>query len=159
MLVTIKGKEPPGLALLRKGRYDEAVKTILSSIKDEKRDCLRYQEVAAVYTARAAKDPSNRETWAQQAAFYEAKSVAASGNEPVILISAASGLDHVGDVSAQPCGYYKMASQDAQHAMDGLKSDAIYIGDEKTPTKPLRDDAGKLLDGLQGKIKSKCSSK
>jgi hypothetical protein len=159
MLTTIKGKESPELVLLRRGRYDEAVKTILDSIKGEKKDCFRYEQVAIVYAVRAAKDPSNRERWAQQAAFYEAKSVTAGGNEPTSLISAASGLDHIGDVSGQPCAYYTTASQYAQQAMDGLKGDAIYIGDERTPTKPLRDDVGKLLDRLQAKIKTQCTNK
>lgn len=159
MLITVKANEPPELMLLRKGRYDEAVKTILESIKNGKGDFLRYQEIATVYAVRAAKDPSNRERWAQQAAFYETKSVAVSGSEPISLMGAASGLDHVGDVSDDPCRYYKTASQYAQQAMDGLKGDAIYIGDEKTPTKPLRGDAGKLLDRLQAKIKTKCSGK
>lgn len=159
MLNMIKGKEPPELVLLRKGRYDEAAKTILDSISDEKEAPFKYQEVATIYAVRAAKDPSKRERWAQRAAFYEAKSVTASGNEPIILMGAASGLDHIGDVSGEPCEYYTTAIQYAQQAMDGLKSDAIYIGDDKTPTKPLRDDVGKLLDKLQGKIKTRCSGK
>jgi hypothetical protein len=70
MLTMIKGKEPPEVVLLRKGRYEEAVKIILDSIKDDKKDYFRYQQVATVYAVRAANDPSNRERWAQQAAFY-----------------------------------------------------------------------------------------
>lgn len=56
MLTTIKGKEPPELLLLRKGRYEEAAKIILDSIKDEKKDYFRYQDVATVYAVRAAED-------------------------------------------------------------------------------------------------------
>jgi hypothetical protein len=63
-------KEPPEYRLLKKGRYDEAAKTILESIKDERKDYRRYQDVATVYYARAAKDPANREKWIDQASSY-----------------------------------------------------------------------------------------
>jgi len=43
--------EPPEVKLLKKGRYNEAAKAILDSIKDEKKDSWRYQSVAAVYYA------------------------------------------------------------------------------------------------------------
>ena len=36
-IITIE-KEPPEIRLLKKGRYDEAAKAILDSIKDERKD-------------------------------------------------------------------------------------------------------------------------
>ena len=76
--ITIKTEDPPEFKLLKKGRYDEAAKVTLDSIKDEKKDYFKYQSVAVVYYTRAVKDPPNREKWAAQAAFYIDKSVSAA---------------------------------------------------------------------------------
>ena len=73
-IITIE-KEPPETRLLKKGRDDEAAKTILDSIKDERKDYGKYQDLATVYYAHAAKDPANREKWIVQASSYVDKSV------------------------------------------------------------------------------------
>jgi hypothetical protein len=71
------------MKLLRNGRYDEAAKAVLESIKDEKKEYFKYQSVAAVYAARAVKDPTNREKWIQQAALYIDKSVTLAPGDPI----------------------------------------------------------------------------
>jgi hypothetical protein len=67
--ITIKTEVPPEVKLLRRGRYDEAAKATLDSIKDEKKDYFKYESVAAVYFTRAVRDPANRDKWAAQAAI------------------------------------------------------------------------------------------
>jgi hypothetical protein len=153
----IKGKEPPQEKLMRKGRYDEAAKVILDSIKDEKKDWLKYESLAAVYGARAFHDPSNRENWLQQSAFYVDKGVSLAPNDPVDLMSAAFSTESIGEASSQPCPYYDKASQYARDAMSELKTDSIFVGDERMPTQPLRNDIGKLMGKLQGKIEANCT--
>ena len=157
--ITIKTEAPPEMKLLRKGRYDEAAKAALDSIKDEKKDYLKYQSVAAVFYARAVKDQSNREKWAAQAAIYEDKSVNLAPNDSINLMLAASGIDRIGDVSSQGCPYYEKARDYAEGAISQLKGDSIFVGDEKMPTQPIRNEVGKLLGTLQAKIDTKCSPK
>lgn len=158
-IITRKAEEPPEVKLLRKGRYDDAVKAILDSIKDEKKDYFKYQMVAAIYAVRAVKDPSNREKWIEQAAFYIGKSVSPAPDDSMNLMGAAFGSDHIGDISSQSCPYYEKARHYAQDAMSQLKSDSIFAGDEKMPTQPIRDEFGKFLKSLQDKIETKCANK
>jgi hypothetical protein len=155
-IITRKAEEPPEVRLLRRGRYDEAAKATLDSIKDEKKDYFRYQSVAAVYGARAVKDPTNREKWVEQAAFYVGKSVSLAPDDSINLMAAAFGIDRIGDISSQGCPYYEKARHYAQDAMSQLKGDSIFVGDEKMPTQPIRNELGKLLKSLQGKIEAKC---
>lgn len=152
------GKEPPEYRLLKRGRYDEAAKVILDSIKDEKKDYMQYQNVATVYYSRAAKDPANRDKWIEQAAFYVDKSVSIAPTDPLNLMFAAFYVDRLGDASGQPCVYYGKAGRYAQEAMNELKNDSIFVGDEKMPTQPIRDEIGKLLKTLQGKTETKCAN-
>jgi hypothetical protein len=158
-IITRNAEEPPEVKLLRKGRYDDAAKAILDSIKDEKKDYFKYQSVAAIYAARAVKDPSNREKWAEEAAFYLGKSVSLAPDDSMNLMTAAFGIDRIGDISNQGCPYYERASNYAQDAMTQLKSDSIFVRDEKMPTQPIRDELGKFLKSLQGKIETKCTNK
>ncbi len=68
--------EPPEVKLLKKGRYDEAAKAILDSIKDEKKDSWRYQSVAAVYYARAQNEPTQiGDSSSQPCPYYEKATV------------------------------------------------------------------------------------
>ena len=158
-VITRKTEEPPEVKLLRKGRYDEAAKAALDSIKDEKKDYFKYYSVAAVYGARAVKDPSNREKWLEQAAFYVDKSVSLASDDSLNSMDAAFNMDRIGDISNQSCPYYEKARQYAQDAMGQLKSDSIVVGDEKMPTQPIRDEIGKLLKNLQGKTEARCTNK
>jgi hypothetical protein len=157
-IITRKTEEPPEVKLLRKGRYDDAAKAILDSIKDEKKDYFKYQSVGAIYAARAVQDPSNREKWAEQAAFYLGKMVSLAPDDFINLMTAAFGTDRIGDISSQSCPYYEKASQYAQDAMSQLKSDSIFVADEKMPTQPIRDELGKLQKSLQSKIETKCAN-
>jgi hypothetical protein len=158
-IITRKAEEPPEVKLLRKGRYDDAARAVLDSIKDEKKDYFKYQSVAAVYGARAVKDPSNREKWAEQAAFYLGKSVSLAPDDSLNLMATAFGIDRIGDISNQGCPYYEKARQYAQDAMTQLKSDSILVADEKMPTQPIRDELGKFQKRLHGKIETKCPNK
>ncbi len=158
-IITRKAEEPLEAKLLRKGRYDDAAKVILDSIKDEKKDYFKYQSVAAIYAARAAQDPPNREKWTGQAAFYVGKMVSLAPDDSINLMTAAFAIDRIGDISSQGCPYYEKARQYAQDAMSQLKSDSIFVGDEKMPTQPIRDELGKLQKSLQSKIETKCASK
>jgi hypothetical protein len=158
-IITGKAEEPPEMKLLRKGRYDDAAKAALDSIKDEKKDYFKYQSVAAIYATRAVKDPSNREKWAQEAASYLARSVSLAPDDSMNLMTAAFGTDRIGDISSQGCPYYEKARHYAQDAMTQLKSDSIFVGDEKMPTQPIRDEFGKFLKSLQDKIETKCANK
>jgi len=158
-VITKKAEEPPEVKLLRKGRYDEAAKAALESIKDEKKDYWRYQSVAAVYAARAYGDPENRDKWAEQAAFYVDKSVSFAPDDALNLMSAAVSMDHIASLPSQGCPYYQRANQYAEAAMSRLTSDSIFVGDEKMPTQPIRDEIGKLLKTLQGEIEAKCTHK
>ena len=158
-VITRKTEEPPEMRLLRKGRYDEAAKVILDSIKGDEKDCFKYQSVAVVYAARAVKDPSNREKWVEQAAFYVDKSVSLAPNDWGNSMDAAFSSDRIGDISNQGCPYYEKARQYAQDAMNQLKGDSIFAGGEKMPTQPIRDVIGKLLKKVQGKIEAKCPNK
>jgi len=147
------------MKLLRKGQYDEAAQTILGTIKDETKDYRQYQSVAVVYAARAGKDPANREKWLEQAAFYIEKSVSLAPRDGVNSMSAAYAMDRIGDISSQGCPYYEKGRQLAEDALSHLKSDSISAAGEKWPTQPLRDDIGKLLGRLQGKIAASCANK
>lgn len=158
-IITRKSEELPEIKLLRKGRYDDAAKAALDSIKDERKEYFKYQTVAAIYGARAVKDPSNREKWAEQAAFYVGKSVSLAPDNSMNLMEAAFGIDHIGDISGQGCPYYEKARHYAQDAMSQLKSDSIFAGDEKMPTQPIRDELGKFQKSLQSKIETKCANK
>jgi hypothetical protein len=158
-VITRKAEEPAEVKLLRKGRYDDAAKAALDSIKDEKKDYFKYQSVAAIYATCAVKDPSNREKWAGQAAFYLGKMVSLAPDDFMNLMEAAFGFDRIGDISSQGCPYYEKARHYAQDAMSQLKSDSIFVGDEKTPTQPIRDELEKFLKRLQGKIETKCTNK
>jgi len=156
LLVVMREKQPPEDTLLKRGRYDQAAKLVLASIKGDKTDYFKYQTLATIYYARALKDQANREQWIQQAASYEAKSVSVAQNDPISALPAAFGLDTIADASSKPCPYYQTATQYAQEAIEELKGDAIFVGDEKMPTKPIRDDLEKLQDKIQGKINAKC---
>jgi hypothetical protein len=158
-IITRNAEEPPETKLLRKGRYDDAAKAALDSIKDEKKDYFKYQTVAVIYATRAVKDPSNREKWAEQAASYVEKSVSLAPDDSINLMTAAFDVDHIGDISSQGCPYYEKARHYAQDAMTQLKSDSIFVGGEKMPTQPIRDEVGKLLKRVQGKIETKCTNK
>ncbi|MGB6405129.1 MAG: hypothetical protein WBF26_19975 [Candidatus Sulfotelmatobacter sp.] len=158
-IITRKKEEPPELNLLRKGRYDDAAKAALDSIKDEKKDYFKYQSVSAIYAARAVQDPSNREQWAGQAAFYLGKMVSLAPDDSMNLMTAAFGTDRIGDISSQGCPYYEKARHYAQDAMTQLRSDSISVGDEKMPTQPIRDELGKFQNSLQSKIETKCPNK
>lgn len=157
-IITI-GKEPPETRLLKKGSYDEAAEAILHSIKDERKDYRRYLDLATVYYARAAKDPANREKWIVQASSYVAKSVSLAPSDPINQMFAALYIDRIGDASSQPCLYYAKANEYAQEAMNGLQNDSIFVGDEKMPTQPIRDQIRKLLTSLEGKNATKCKNK
>jgi hypothetical protein len=156
-IITV-GKEPPQYRLLKKGRYDEAAKAILDSIKDERNEYMKYREVATVYYARAAKDPANREKWIEQASSYVDKSVSVAPTDPMNLMFAAFYIDRIGDASSQPCAYYGKAGKYAQDAMNELRDDSIFVGDEKMPTQPIRDEIRKLSKTLQGKTETKCTN-
>lgn len=151
--------EPPEVKLLRKGRYDEAAKAILDSIKDEKKDSWRYQSVAAVYYARAQNESQNREKWLGEAESYIEKSIQSSPNDPLNLMTGAFGIEQIGDAANQPCQYYEKASQFARSALEQLKSDSIWAGDEKFPAQPIRDDIERHLRVLSSKTETKCSKK
>jgi hypothetical protein len=157
-IITI-GKEPPEYRLLKKGRYDEAAKAILDSIKDERKDYMKYQDVATVYYARAAKDRANREKWFEQASSYVDKSVSLGPSDPMNVMFAAFHIDRIGDASSQPCVYYTKAGKYAQEAINELQNDSIFVGDEKMPTQPIRDEIRKLLTSLEGKTTAKCANK
>jgi len=157
-IITIE-KEPPETRLLKKGRYDEAAKAILDSIKDERKDFRKYQDLATVYYARAAKDPANREKWIVQASSYVDKSVTLAPNDPINKMFAAFYIDRIGDASGQPCVYYAKAGKYAQEAMNGLQNESIFVGDEKMPTQPIREEIRKLLTSLEGKNATKCANK
>ncbi len=151
--------EPPEVKLLKKGRYDEAAKAILDSIKDEKKDSWRYQSVAAVYYARAQNEPTKREKWLAEADSYIEKSIDLSPNDPIDLMSGAFGVERIGDSSSQPCPYYEKAAVYAQSALAQLKSDSIFAGDEKIPTEPIRKEIEKHTNGLNDKTRTKCLHK
>jgi hypothetical protein len=151
--------EPPEVKLLKKGRYNEAAKAILDSIKDEKKDSWRYQSVAAVYFAHAQNDPSNREKFLAEAESYIEKSIRLSANDPVDLMSGAFGIEKIGDSSSQPCPYYAKATEYASSALAQLRGDSLVAGDEKVPTQPIRDDIEKHISGLNEKTKTRCLNK
>jgi hypothetical protein len=150
--------ETPEYKLLKKGRYDDAAKVVLDSIKDEKTDYKKYYDVATVYCTRAAKDPANREKWIEQCSSYVDKSVSLAPTDPTNLVLAAFYIARIGDASGQPCVYYGRAGKYAQEAINGLGKDSIFVGDEKMPTQPIRDEIGKLLKTLQGKTEAKCAN-
>ena len=157
-IITTKSKEPPEMKLLRRGRYEEAAKIILDSIKDQRKDYFRYYSVAAVYLSRAIKDHANREKWVTQAAFYVNKSVGVAPDDALNSMNAAFSMNRIGNVSSQSCRYYEQARQYAQDATSQLKGDSIFVGDEKMPTQPIRDDLEKFMGKLQGEIAAKCTN-
>jgi hypothetical protein len=157
-IITV-GREPPEVRLLKKGRYDEAAKTILDSIRDERKDYRKYQDLATVYFARAAKDPANREKWIVQASSYVDKSVSLAPSDAINQMFAGLYFDRIGDASSQPCVYYAKAGKYAQEAINGLQNDRVFVGEEKMPTQPIRDEIRKLLTSLDGKNTTKCGNK
>lgn len=158
-VITRKAEEPPEIKLLRRGRYDEAAKAALESIKDEKKEYFKYQSVAVVYAARAVKDPTNREKWAGQAALYIDKSVSLAPTDSINLLEAALSNERIGDISGQSCQYYEKAREYAQTGMSQLKRDCIFVSDERVPTQPIRNEFSKLLSALQTKTEARCGQK
>lgn len=156
LVITRKAEEPPEMKLLRRGRYDDAAKAVLASIKDEKKEYFKYQTVAAVYAARAAKDPANREKWVQQAASYIDKSVTLAPTDPINFLEAASGTERLGDISSQGCPYYEKARQYAQTGLSQVKTECILVTDERVPTQPIRNEFSKVLGDLETKTETKC---
>jgi hypothetical protein len=158
-VITRRTEAPPETKLLRKGRYEEAAKVVLESIKDEKKEYFKYQSVAVVYAARALKDPTNREKWAGQAALYIDKSVSLAPTDSINLLEAALSIERIGDISGQSCPYYEKAREYAQNGMSQLKGDCIFVSDERVPTQPIRNEFGKLLSALQSKFEAGCARK
>lgn len=158
-VITRKTEASPETKLLRKGRYEEAANVVLESIKDEKKEYFKYQSVAVVYAARALKDPTNREKWAGQAALYIDKSVSLAPTDSINLLEAALSIERVGDISGQSCAYYEKAREYAQSGTSQLKSNCIFVADEKVPTQPIRNEFSKLLGTLQNKIEARCGQK
>jgi hypothetical protein len=156
LVITRRAEEPPETKLLRKRRYDEAVKAALESIKDEKTEYLEYRSVAAIYAVRAVKDPSNREKWLGEASRYTDKIVNLAHADSIDFLVAASSTDRLGDLSSQSCPYYEKARQYAQSGISKLNGDCIFVGDERVPTQPIRNDFEKLLSRLQSKTEAKC---
>lgn len=151
--------EPPEVKLLRKGRYDEAARAILDSIKNEKKDAWRYQSVAAVYYAHAQIDPTNREKLLAEAERYIEKSIELSASDPVNVMSGAIGIEQIGDSSSHPCSYYAKATEYGQSALAQLKGDSIFAADEKIPTEPIRADIEKHMNAVSDKTKTRCLDK
>jgi len=60
-----------------------------------KRKTTPIPSVAAVYYARAVKDPSNRDKWTEQAVFYVDKSVSLSPDDSINLMEAAFSIDRI----------------------------------------------------------------
>jgi hypothetical protein len=158
-VITRKTDEPPEIKLLRKGRYDEAVKAVLESIKDEKKEYFKYQSVAVVYASRAVKDPTNREKWAGQASLYIDKSASLAPDDSINLLEAAMSTERIGDISGQSCQYYEKAREYAQTGISQIKGDCILVSDERVPTQPIRNEFSKLLGRLQTKTEAKCGQK
>jgi hypothetical protein len=157
--ITRKAEEPPETKLLKKGRYDEAVKAALESIKDENTAFLKYDSVAAIYAVRAVKDPSNREKWLGEASRYTDKIVNLAHADSINFLGAAYSTERIGDISSQSCPYYEKARQYAQSGISKLNGDCMFVGDERVPTQPIRDDFEKLLSRLQSKMEAKCMQK
>ncbi len=157
-VITRKAEEPPETKLLRKGRYDEAVKATLESIKDENTEYIKYESVAAIYAGRAVKDPSNREKWLGEASRTD-KIVNLAHTDSINFLDAASSTDRLGDLSSQSCPYYEKARQYAQSGITTLNGDCMFVGDERAPTQPIRNDFEKLLSRLQSKIEANCMQK
>lgn len=151
--------EPPEAKLLSKGRYDEAAKAVLDSIKDEKKDSWRYQSVAAIYYARAQNEPASREKWLAEANSYIEKSIDLSPDDFVNLMLGAFGIERIGDSSSRSCPYYEKATEHARGALAQLKGDSVRVGDEKIPSQPIRAEIEKHINGLNDKITTKCSGK
>jgi hypothetical protein len=80
-------------------------------------------------------------------------------NDSINLTEAALSIDRIGDLSSEGCPYYEKARSYAQNAMDQLRNDAIFVGDEKMPTQPIRNELAKVLETLRGKIETKCANK
>lgn len=158
-VITRKAEEPPEIKLLRKGRYDEAAKAALESIKDGRKEYFKYQSVAAVYAGRAVKDPANREKWLQQAESYIDRSVSLAPTDPINFLEAASGTERLGDISGQGCPYYEKARHYAQTGSNQLKTDCILVSDERVPTQPIRNEFSTLLGTLETKAATKCARK
>ena len=158
-VITRKAEEPPEIRLLRKGRYDEAAKAALESINDEKKEYFKYQSVAAVYAARAVKDPTNREKWTGQASLYIDKSASLAPDDSINLLDVAMSTERIGDISGQSCQYYEKAREYAQTGMTQIKGDCIFVSDERVPTQPIRNEFSKLLRRLQTKTEAKCGQK
>ena len=154
----IKTDQRPEVNLLKKGRYDEAIKAALGSIQDDKKDYYQYQGVASIYYYRAIKEPSSREKWIEQSVFYIDKSVSLAPDDPLNSAQAAAALIRIGDSSDKACPYYEKARHYAQDSMSQLKGDSIFLGDEKMPNQPIRDKIAKLQNSLNGKIEATCSS-
>lgn len=155
LIVIGKSSVAPELKLVEKGRYDDAVRAVLDTIHDEKKDHAQYEIVATIYALRAAKEPANREKWNKQAAFYIEKQVSLGGDDALNLIVAAHDSEAIGDNSSDSCFYYGNAKRYAQGALDALQGDSIWVHDEKMPAKPLRDGVGQILKSIQDKMETK----
>jgi len=105
-VITRKTEEPPEVKLLRKAAMMKREGSTRFH-QGRKERSLQVLQRGGSLRARAVNDPSNREKWLEQAAFYVDKSVRLASDDSLNSMDAAFNMDRIGDISNQSCPYYE----------------------------------------------------
>jgi hypothetical protein len=142
--------------LTRAGRYEDAVKVGLESLKQASSDELVYEQIADVYLIRAEKEPTRREEWVIKAVSYLQKSLSHRSKEndvaAVHLFQDAKGFELAGDLSKDKrCTYYDEARKLLEERASALQGDKIRVAGKTSAVGPLRTENERALAGMQEK--------
>ena len=150
------------IALERDGRYDQAVKTVQGWLQDSRRDVSRdgllYEQIAAVYTAKAYKRPESREDSVHQAQVNFEKALNFHNQEPseglgTDLFEIGGGYEAIGDLPvAEKCKFYAKAQQLYERQLPLIQGDAYTAYGRTFPLEPFRADVRKHLAAARDKL-------
>ncbi len=145
---------PPDAKLEQEGRYDEAIRVLLSPNKERPIQPEDYSRVAYLYLEWAKKDSGNRANLAQKSASYSEKSVQLAPNDPFVLKNAIRNLDRAGDYLENGCPYYEEAQKMGENPVVLAPTESIKI-DGKTYSP--RESVPYFIRSVRAKVKAWCS--
>jgi hypothetical protein len=147
---------PPDAKLEQEGRYDEAIRFLLSPNKERPLQPEDYSRVAYLYLEWAKKDSGNRANLAQKSASYSEKSVQLAPNDPFVLETAIHNLERAGDYLENGCPYYEEAQTIGEKVLVLTEKEAVNVGGTSYPTQHFKESVPYFLKGIRAKVKAWC---
>jgi len=145
---------PPDVKLEQEGRYDEAIRVVLSPNTERPMQPQDYSRVAYLYLEWAKKDSANRANLAQKSASYSEKAVQMAPNDAFVLETAIRDLDRAGDYLENGCPYYEEAQKMGENPIVLAPTESIKI-DGKTYSP--RESVPYFIRSVRAKVKAWCS--